>query len=91
MGSGGRIVDVVCGQQKPQSGSTCKQLIVFVFVRQVENYSKLLPSFTSDTLVKLLFFFTTLDLSFDSNVPTFLNHSTGWAEIEGMCVWCFSF
>ena len=30
-----------------------------------------------------VFFTTSLDLSFDGTVPTFLNLSPGWVEIEG--------
>ena len=48
-------------------------------------------TFTSETLVKLMFFTTTLDLSLDGNVPTFLIHSPGCTEIEGCFVWCFFF
>ena len=36
-----------------------------------------------------VFFTTSLDLSFDGNVPTFLNHSPGWGEIEGYLFWMF--
>ena len=38
-----------------------------------------------------IFFTTSLNLSFDGNVPTILNYSQVWAEIEGYLLWvCFS-
>ena len=36
-----------------------------------------------------VFFITSLGLSIDNNVPTLLNHSPGWAEIEGYLPWVF--
>ena len=36
-------------------------------------------------------FTTSLDVSFDCNIPTFLNHSPGWAKIEEYLLSVFSF
>ena len=50
--------------------------------------SELFPSnFSLDTLIKLMFSFL-LNYIFYFMVPTFLNHSLSWAEIEGICFGC---
>ena len=40
---------------------------------------------------KVIFVTTSLDLSFDGKVSTFLNHLPGLAEIEGYLLWVFFF
>ena len=63
MGNGGRIINVVYGQQKPHNGSTLKSPTVSIFVLQVENnylhgclMTEFFPStFTPDALVQLMF------------------------------------